>query len=401
MYEKIYHLYLSICVFVTIVLTSWCLYEYLVDPDVSSIHLRKFHARPDDIHPSITLCDRNLFSKGSLVGQSWSVANQLDDYYGLIGGTALNLNQKYIQELNDIDYDNVTVSLNDLLKTFIIDIVLSFDQTDSLVYSVVGNYLVINKSETTLSNNSTLLDFKSLERISVSISIRAARFKCFTFDIPMIKGVIIRKVQIDMNIPLDSSGIPLSRYFVMLTFPNQTLQVSPGKRIYLNKHHRRRQFCYQFQVNIGAMDVFHRRDKPDERCNIDWKNHDQVLRNYIIEKSRCKPKHWNTQSNVEYCNSVDQYKTINEKLFETGVFMPPCRSIERLSTTTNGKKVKFCPIGKQYLKLLFYLDEDTFYREIKVVPAYPFKSLVGNAGMLERPLWHYLFISIYGFAIIL
>ena len=106
MYEKLHQLYRGVCVFVSIVLTGWCVYEYLVDPEVSSIHLRKFHARPDDIHPSITLCDKNLFSMYS--------GNKLDDYQDLIGGNAKkyhsNFSQKYIQELNKIDYDNYLFS---------------------------------------------------------------------------------------------------------------------------------------------------------------------------------------------------------------------------------------------------------------------------------------------------
>ena len=62
-YNYIVRSYHIFCLVVAITLTSWCIYEYSMDRDVTEIKLRKFHATNDDIHPSITICSLNPFWK--------------------------------------------------------------------------------------------------------------------------------------------------------------------------------------------------------------------------------------------------------------------------------------------------------------------------------------------------
>ena len=53
--------YYILCVLAAAILTFWCTYEYHLDHDVTEIILQKFHNTPNDILPSITLCDTNPF----------------------------------------------------------------------------------------------------------------------------------------------------------------------------------------------------------------------------------------------------------------------------------------------------------------------------------------------------
>ena len=365
-------MYHGICVLIALVLSAYCLYRYILDLDVSSITLRKFHVSSDDIHPSISLCCKDPFSNEALMGQSQSLKqNTLMNYYNFLQGTkSYNYIYETTRELQNIDYDNVSASLNDIVTDFSLDIFSKLDELVTLSYDVNDGFLAINKNKETLNKEIVLPDFELIKYLPVRISARRAFHKCFTFDIPMIKGVTIRSVQIKINASWASSGrgqINLGRFYVFLTFPNQTMQVPRGKKIFLNQHHRLRPRCYQFTVGLGTMEVFQRRDKSNDRCNRDWRNQDQKLQNYIVEKLACNPKHWKIKSELPFCYSAKQYQAAN--YFDHGMYMPPCRSIELLSKETKGLDPGWrCPKNKGYLDLLFYLNEE-MYKEITLVPA--------------------------------
>ena len=387
-YQK---LYFGICVFVTIVLTVWCVYEYTLDSEVSNIMLRQLHERPDDIQPSITLCDEDPFKMTKFSGKGLGDEQFLKSYRNYIIGQEFFDFTELIPKIQSTDYDDISTGLSDILEHFSLEVLSSMETTFSVDYDLVENSLVakqnISRYLTIESLNVGMISkLKSLETIPVYISTRNGNHKCFTFDIPWIKGIPIKLVKLEMNATEaagNSGNIDLARYYVMLTYPNQTLQASRGKRIYLNTHDRRGT-CYRFKVTTGAMEVYHRRDKSEERCNVDWKQQDEKFMNYIIEKSGCNPKHWKIQSNYQYCNSTKQYQMITKRFHEIGAFMPPCRSIELLSTETKGVDAGWlrCPPGTKYLKLEFQLDKEMFYKEITEVKAYTLQSLIGNAGTL-------------------
>ena len=72
--------------------------------------------------------------------------------------------------------------------------------------------------------------------------------------------------------------------------------------------------------------------------------------------------------------------------------MPPCRSIELFSKSTRGiDPGRWCPVNNPYLDLSFTMDEE-MYKEITIVPAYNFQSLVGNAG--SSKMFYLLYTSI-------
>ena len=125
-YARIYH---ALCIIVTIVLTSWCIYEYQLDRDITAIELRKFYETPDDIHPSITLCDKDPFEYSNYIEKekTWRGENIVLRYASIILGEegeleriqrALNNDSKfndYVKRIENIDYDDVTVRLEDVM----------------------------------------------------------------------------------------------------------------------------------------------------------------------------------------------------------------------------------------------------------------------------------------------
>ena len=62
-----------------------------------------------------------------------------------------------------------------------------------------------------------------------------------------------------------------------------------------------------------------------------------------------------------------------------------CRSIERVSKEKVGTKGMWLACyRKTWLKLKFYLDEQSYYEELVLLRAYSFQSLIGNSGTFEE-----------------
>ena len=393
-FAKVYYL---LCVFVAIALTCWCMYEYHLDNDVTDIILHKFHDTPNDILPSITLCDTDPFNEHTMHSTGdWNAI--ITDYMYLINGDQKRFNESldptdsfgilhknpkaiknYVEMLNTIDYDSVTVSLKNFISDFFIQIPFDSEINYSSRYDVIEHSLVVNKIDKETQKDSFL---EPMEYVNTYVSARTGGYKCFTFDVPMIPKRDIRQIRMQVNVSRSIMGLDLSQFYFMLTFPKQTLQVSRGNQIYLNRHHSKRPQCYKFDVHVGAMEVFRTRDKSSNRCNVDWRHHDDEHLNAIINLIGCNPNHWQLSSHVPNCSSAKQYYEIDQMLSKKDGFMPPCRRIATISKITKGTNPEHLCLTNSYLDLRFYLDEETFYKEIVLVPAYTFQSLIGNAGNL-------------------
>ena len=209
--------------------------------------LRQLHERPDDIQPSITLCDEDPFKMTKFSGKGLGDEQFLKSYCNYIIGQELFDFTELIPQIQSTDYDDISTGLSDILEHFSLEVLSSMDTTFSVDYDLVENSLVskqnISRYLTIESLNVGMISkLKSLENIPVYISTRKGNHKCFTFDIPWIKGIPIKLVKLEMNATEaagNSGNIDLARYYVMLTYPKQTLQASRGKRIYLNTHDRR------------------------------------------------------------------------------------------------------------------------------------------------------------------
>ena len=85
---------------------------------------------------------------------------------------------------------------------------------------------------------------------------------------------------------------------------------------------------------------------------------------------------------------------------------PPCRSIEILTTKQRGNTDwRYC-LGQKFLELHIFLDEQSHYEEVNLLPAYTIQSLVGNSGTesisisfkkIMKPFTLYIYIYIYTF----
>ena len=95
------------CVFLTTGLTSWCFYKYNLDEDVSLVSFVTFNDDENKIYPALTLCFWNPFLNEKL--KSYGSNINTTTYSRFIQGTFWD------ESMARIDYDDVTVSLEDYL----------------------------------------------------------------------------------------------------------------------------------------------------------------------------------------------------------------------------------------------------------------------------------------------
>ena len=137
--------------------------------------------------------------------------------------------------------------------------------------------------------------------------------------------------------------------------------------------------CFQLNVFVGSTEVLKRRNKYTDPCSDDLKAHDNITFLRMMENMGCSPTHWKMKSDLPNCSNLEQYKKMNTLLQDAEELFPPCKSIERLITTAVGSK---CDQGYTDLRLKFYFQEP-LYKQINVLRAYGFQSLVGNAGKID------------------
>ena len=394
-------LYRALCSLAAAILVSWCIYEYTLDRDVTEIKLQKFHETGDDIYPSITICNQSPFYRIKYLNhiQNISITSLQDpnsiEEPGIIkafnnfingdekalGNNGLLLKNSYdklMSSLLELDYDEMTVGIDDLISKFEITIPINLQKVDSLVYNMTKDSFELNDYDSSLSH--TYDEFKVLKAY---VSARFSNYKCFTFDIPIRKNVQVRKIAMHLNATIFPFGLSPSQFYFTLTYPKQFMHASQGKQIRIPPGNRAR--CYKFEVFVGSIKVFKRRDRSISRCNIDWQHHDEHQLKHIFNQVGCNPKHWKLGSNLPYCSKPEQFLELNNQLQMKDGFMPPCRSIEKLSKRTSGKEMwRECLSSrkKSYLDVQFYLDEETFYEEVILSPAYSLQNLVGNSGKL-------------------
>ena len=225
--SKLFH---CLCMVATIVMVSWCSIEYFLDHDFVEIKFRKFHETPDDVYPSITICDKSPFDSTPAKERYRSYIKKVPmnisgekhihtpslpinvyqkflhgDQNTLINSRRLHPNhteEELLLGLQEIDYDEVTTGLRDIISEFYITLPINSEDVRPLTYQVNSNdNLILNETdvekwEDFIYWRKRLLKFKS---ITSYISTRQPYYKCYTLDVPMIEKVQIREISMTLN----------------------------------------------------------------------------------------------------------------------------------------------------------------------------------------------------------
>lgn len=395
---RIFHI---LCLFSTLVLVIWCVHEYNQDHDLSEIGFKRFHEAKDDIYPSITICTSEPFLRSKYIpylGNNFNFTffnhtsaygiqepSVLLAYKQLLDGNIVTENKyKHMHgKTLEFDYDDMSMSFKELISEVYLTFPLEQNYLDVMNYHFEGDELLADPVMVErLTNESLFWHSNQIDRIKslkYYVSVREAHRKCWTVDIPYVQDRSIRQLYMKFNTSIQNiDKIGINLYFFYLTYPNQLLGAYSGNKIALGNE--RAEVCYVLELRVGPLITLRRRNKKSSPCNQDWRNHDLKRQKQAIEKVGCVPVNWKIDSTFPNCTTVKQHQMIRMEINKNNGFMPPCRSIERILKKSEGKSGWRMCIRDQFFKLRLFLDQESHYEEIVLVPAYSTQSLIGNAG---------------------
>ena len=294
--SKINKFYNLVCVISTIALQIYCLSNYLKDEDVSAVLFTKYHSSQEAIYPSLSLCIRNPF-----------IESKFDRYENDINMTSYI---KFLQgnfwddKMLKVEYDNVSVSLSD---------------------NLIRGYYYAHADEAPEWIPDHFVSFRSYQR------------KCFTINAPFVENKQIWNFGVLISNKIYPEGQRRSTdprhngLFTYIHYPGQiftsyyTIKKEWNSRVNKSKN-------YDMAFRIKNIDVITNRDKPKQRCLVNWREHDEYVMNNIMRETGCHPPHWISSTNLSVCSNARQMKVFRAQPSTDKVesFDPPCKHIERL-----------------------------------------------------------------------
>ena len=202
-FSRFYH---GICIGSAIILVCWCVREFRYDRDVTDVKFNEFHKTLNDVYPSMTFC-LNLpfiFEKLAKYDKDLTVTEYKQFLQGKqrVSGF-FHGNKKWDPKWTSIDYDDVTMSFEDILKKdygMSIHFMTPHEEKIDLTYWNIENNSLVQ-------TYGTSKEYRSVEILNTYVSARQPQYKCFTFDIPVFKGKFLNQVNININGSIFTDGI--------------------------------------------------------------------------------------------------------------------------------------------------------------------------------------------------
>ena len=402
-----------LCLCVTVYLTHHCVKDYLRNEDVTQIEYRRFHQNEQLVYPSITYCFANPIMGGHKIWGKYSLdSNQpVRDYKDFIRG-------KNTQEFSDIDYDEVTMKLED----YLIQIEVKLENAANLYYGVRNGQLNLTFVQDELWQN---LDEEkeNIPELNHYISHRSFNKKCHTFDVPYIsKGklkkekitrirLMINPIMVRYSLPNHPKDGPLkptlfetiptlrkaATFSMHYHYPHQMLKaLSTGSGF---KPSIESADYYARKYYLANIEVLRRRHKPERPCienemmkNYDERGHevmryiekgyDEKILQRTIAKVGCKPPTVKLGGPIPFCNQT-KYSEFQKALTNDSFHPPPCDSIQSMSEWHGEEDQTYWRNNKNWneSKLIHEIYfEDVIFKEIQYLKKYTEDSLMGNVG---------------------
>ena len=351
------------------VLVIYCIREYALDQDVTSVLYKGHHEAPDAIYPSITICFYYPFIEDKLLRLNKNLT--AISYHDFLSGYDY-IWDRWNSSLAGIDYDNVSIDFLEHLSHIHFNLLNNdnlYWQVKNFTHLIPDHYLRTNTN------------YSNVDPPEIYVSERWPHTKCFTLNIPFIDRQRIYIMDLDIGKSIFQNGIrPIKKdFFIIMHYPYQMMRSYLLSRVNWGSDIKETD-CFELKVNVGSIEFLKRRNKHRDRCNADLKGHDNITLSNTMKEIGCSPSHWKIESDLQNCNGREQYRNIIYALDDAEEVIPPCRSITRLIADTFGRK---CSAGKKpVVRLSFYFNEP-LYKEIVVLRAYGFQSLIGNAGKIQ------------------
>ena len=380
--------YHTVCVATTISLMIYCLHKYLQNKDVSTVDYKTFNNDPEDIYPAVTLCFQPQFLDNITTLQNRNINK--NEYINFLNG------EYWDENLVAIGYDDISTRIEDYF----------------LAAYVVGYYSLEMGWTEYLFNPHNLSVFPPPSNYYITdwnyfnpkyyTSFRSAFEKCFSIDIPNDLEPIY-KFEILFNASIFPNGIrPDEEYFgVKVHYPNQYL--SEKMRKYSWQVHDGN-VSLEMQFKLENLVVVLNRNKPENKCNEDWKESDQRIMKQIMNTIGCQPPYWNQLNYLPNCTNKEQMSKFYYLNLDGHI--PPCKIMQKVMYSykelseiryqwlnisnsedyyyydyyENNDSLSDSNLKKtNYFKIVIEFDDSTFM-EIRHVRAFDIESLIGNSG---------------------
>ena len=201
--------------------------------------------------------------------------------------------------------------------------------------------------------------------------------KCLGFDSKLTN---IDSAYLKFNSSIYPKGIRPSSYLfpfstvVILHLPNQiSLVANLGKYTWPK---RTRKNSYLMDFTIQQFDILKRRNKGNDPCLPDGLNFDQIILDEFLDKVGCKAPYHRTNKSLELCGLKNKLKEASSYSLESEKTIKTCTSISSL--TFSYDESDDYGFGSDWFRV--GLDYPNQYREIKMIQAIDFQTVIGNAG---------------------
>ena len=344
------HLFIFACIVAFLYLFISCIYEYSLNKDITIVRFKEFHADKDNVHPSISLCFRDVFREMNNVSDSKEYRSFLDG----CRGRSCKWNVSY----SNLDYDNVTKNLFD----YILGEAFMFQDTtrETIIYQEIP-YLSQHGNDQFM--------FSKPNENRVYISYRGSEAKCITFDMPFRKNqrVIYHSILLNNDIfPMKTR--PMNDGFLLAYhYPRQILRQTSTKRMWpdvamllvplearIRNGTNTCGLSYTMSSEIDNVSILKRRNKKKHPCVRNWKNDDDEIRLAISKRIGCKPSQWRLSLNVSDCTLKQQMR--DAWLSEISPPIPSCQAMERYSISYTEMPVLSMFNPKSLFNEIGYLD---------------------------------------------
>ena len=305
--------YKLLCFTVTIGTISWCLYNFVLNEDVSSIQFKEFQSQPEHVYPSVSFCVINPLLDEKL--KEYGTDITVKSYQSFLKGL------DWDDKMDAIDYDNVTLDLND----YILD------------YTVLyGN---LTRSKVNFDTAGPDIGWKP-----PYTSHKDYRGKCFSIEIPYQRNQAIRNIRLNIKKEVFKNR---ARYTykdwtkdntrsIIVIYLNYVQQCI-GTNIWKSNFPIRNSNPwrgYTMEFTIGNIEVVQRRNKVQQRCLNGFPNYDRDKVEWVIKTVGCRPPYWRSFTRQRTCNTTKELQDMVRLYKDARVKSPldyvPCRSIETL-----------------------------------------------------------------------
>ena len=311
--------------------------KYLMDENASVISMESFHETRKDIYPSFSICLNNGKTMNGLSPTMNDPRYTIDLYnltvlkekHGMEPESAENEIRNYISFLMGenasygnrdfkMEYDNVSLNLNNYLKT------VSITSGDTIVYEWKPHLM---------------------KEDPFIISYRHPTMKCFSFDISKNinddakkgKALSTFAFSFDSKVSIFQEESMATMAFY-LHYPGQLMRSNALEMVHLGEDWK----TFRKQFWVDTIEVIRNRNTRHSPCNMENYNDDEWITKKLIKNAKCTPPHWPVDDEYkERCISKDQLlkvltpslETTNPQFLNQFKDDQPCDQIHAISFT--------------------------------------------------------------------